>query len=60
MEKYITEGPNPESDISYNWVTKNKDLQEMENPVSIINFEEDVSQNDIDMEFRVYYKYSII
>ena len=51
--KEIVEYKEPSNDISINWVLKNEDLRSLEEGVPIINFSENASKRNKEMEFRV-------
>jgi len=53
--KDIVEYKEPSNDISIKWVLKNEDLQSLEEGIPIINFSEEASKRNKEMEFRVYF-----
>lgn len=49
----IVEKQEPSSDISIQWINKNEDLQSLEEGIPLVNFSENISKRNKEMEFRV-------
>ena len=49
----LVEGPEPENDISYQWVSKNEELKLIEEGIPFDDFAEAITQRNLEMEFRV-------
>lgn len=53
----LIEGPDPEEDISYQWVTKNEELKLIEEGIPFEEFSDSLNQRNLEMEFRVISKF---
>lgn len=51
----LIEGPDPEEDISYQWVAKNEELKLIEEGIPFDEFSDSILQRNLEMEFRVFF-----
>jgi hypothetical protein len=52
----LVEGPEPSQDLSYKWVQKLKQVQLLEQGISLNDFERQANVRDISTEFRLLRK----
>ena len=49
----LIDGPEPDQDISFQWVKKNEELKLIEDGIAFDDFAEAINQRNLEMEFRV-------
>lgn len=51
----LIDGPEPDQDISFQWVKKNEELKLIEDGIAFDDFAEAINQRNLEMEFRVIF-----